>query len=176
MHLPRLTAVTAIALLALAGCSRDTGETPRLMNIRSGDSPDEFSILPTQPLQAPPDFSALPVPTPGGANLVDPDPRAEAVAALGGRVSAERTNGIPSADAGLVRYAARDGVDADIRDTLAEEDLQIRSQSRGRLLERLANTNLYRQAYEDQILDPQEELQRWRARGVRTPAAPPAGR
>ena len=35
------------------------------------------------------------------------------------------------------------------------------------------NTNVYRQAYEEQILDPQAELRLWRSRGVRTPSAPP---
>ncbi|GAB4263161.1 MAG: DUF3035 domain-containing protein [Pararhodobacter sp.] len=144
------------------------------MNARANQtSPDEFSILPTQPLQAPPDFTSLPAPTPGGTNLVDPDPRAEAVSALGGRVSAERTAGIPSADAGLIAYAGRSGVSDDIRETLAREDLEFRRRNNPRLLERLFNTNVYQQAYEDEVIDPQEELRRWRERGARTPAAPP---
>jgi hypothetical protein len=137
------------------------------------ETPDEFSILPTQPLQAPPNFETLPAPTPGGSNLVDPDPRAEAVSALGGRVSAERTNGIPSADSGLVAYAGRSGVSENIRQTLATEDNDFRRDNRPRPLERLFNSNVYQQAYEDEVIDPQEELRRWRERGVRTPAAPP---
>ena len=72
-----------------------------------------------QPLQAPPSFQALPEPTPNGANLVDQDPRALAAQALGGRVSAERTSSVPGADAGLVGYAGRNGVQSDIRATLA---------------------------------------------------------
>jgi len=169
----RLCTIVGTALL-LAACSQ--GDMPSLMNARShSTSPDEFSIVPTQPLQAPDSFETLPAPTPGGTNLVDPDPRAEAVAALGGRVSAERTSGIPSADAGLVRYAARQGVSDDIRQTLAAEDEQFRRNNSPRLLERAFNTNVYRDAYREQILDPQEELRRWRARGVQTPSAPPAG-
>lgn len=145
-----------------------------MMNVTAHQSgPDEFSILPTGPLQAPDNFTDLPTPTPGGSNLVDPDPRAQAVAALGGRVSAERTQGIPAADTGLVRYAGRDGVTDGIRETLAAEDLQFRQNNRPRILERMFNTNVYRQAYEDVVIDPQEELRRWRARGVRTPSAPP---
>ncbi len=173
----RLSALAGLALLLLAAACSRGGDAPRLMNLQAHQSsPDEFSIVPTQPLQAPGDFRTLPTPTPGGANLVDPDPRAAAVAALGGRVSAERTSGVPGADAGLVSYAGRNGVTAGIRETLAAEDLDLRRDGRGRVLERMFNTNMYRRAYADQILDPQEELLRWRSRGVRTPAAPPPPR
>lgn len=176
MSLLRVSTLTALCLLSLGACSRNS-EVPRLMNIEAHQqSPDEFSIVPTGPLQAPPSFDALPPPTPGGTNLVDPDARAEAVAALGGRISAERDGGVPGADAGLVSYAGRNGVSGDIRATLAAEDEDVRRDGRGRLLERMFNTDLYRNAYEDQLLDPQEELVRWRARGVRTPAAPPPER
>jgi len=173
MTLYRLLAVTGLSLLALSACSRN-GDVPQLMNASAHQrGPDEFSIVPTAPLQAPNSFAELPAPTPGGSNLVDPDPRAQAVAALGGRVSAERTSGIPAADAGLVRYAGRAGVSDGIRSTLAAEDLEFRRRNNPRLLERMFNTNRYRAAYEEQILDPQEELRRWRERGVRTPSAPP---
>ncbi|MEZ5750444.1 MAG: DUF3035 domain-containing protein [Paracoccaceae bacterium] len=171
-----LCIVAGLGLLALGACSRG-GDVPLLMNAASSSNgPDEFSILPTQPLQAPPSFSALPEPTPGGTNLTDPDPRAEVVSALGGRVSAERTSGVPAADRGLLGYTGRNGVSENIRTTLAEEDVEIRRSNRPRLLERLFNTNVYRQAYDDQLLDPEDELQRWRRQGVRTPAAPPAER
>ncbi|MFN4098883.1 MAG: DUF3035 domain-containing protein [Pararhodobacter sp.] len=174
MTLFRLT-FAALGLLTLTACS--SGEVPRLMNTTSHASgPDEFSIVPTQPLQAPTDFNALPTPTPGGSNLVDPDPRAAAAAALGGNINAVRAAGVPAADAGLVQYAGRGGVAPDIRTTLAAEDIEIRRSGQGRVLERLFNTNLYRRAYADQILDPQRELARWRAAGVRTPAAPPPAR
>lgn len=169
----RAIILTALATVMLAGCaSRD--DEPRLMNIGSSSrSPDEFSILPTQPLQAPPNFSDLPQPTPGGRNLVDPDPRAEAVAALGGNVSAERGAGVPAADSALVSHTARHGVQTDIRETLAAEDRQHRQRNRGRLLERVFGVNTYPRAYSDQALDRHGELERWRRAGARTPAAPP---
>jgi len=174
MTLVRLIALLGLGLLTLSACSR--GDVPQLMNAASHQSsPDEFSIVPTGPLEAPTNFQTLPPPTPGGTNLVDPDARAQAIAALGGRVSAERTAGIPAADAGLVRYAARAGTTEGIRATLAAEDEDFRRANRPRILERAFNTNTYRSAYQDEILDPQEELRRWRARGVRTPAAPPQG-
>lgn len=173
----RLALAALVALSLVGACSRRDDSVPLLMNAAAMQTaPDEFSILPTQPLQAPPNFSELPEPTPGGENLVDPDPRALAVSALGGRVAAERTASIPSADAGLVAYAGRGGVAGDIRETLAAEDLEFRRDNRPRILERLFNTNVYSQAYEDEILDPQEELRRWRLRGVATPSAPPAER
>lgn len=177
MDMYRICAIVGLGLLTLSACSRNEEGAPILMNAANSQrTPDEFSILPTAPLQAPADFQSLPTPTPGGSNLVDPDPRADAVSALGGRVSAERTSGIPGSDAGIVRYAGRQGVSENIRETLAEEDLETRRSNRPRLLERMFSTNVYRQTYEDEILDPQEELRRWRRRGVRTPAAPPQGR
>ncbi len=163
--------LTGLAAAMLAGCAAD-GD-PRLMNIGAQRSPDEFAILPTEPLQSPPDFQTLPTPTPGGRNLVDPDPRAEAVAALGGRVSAERTGGIPAADAALVRHAARRGTQEDIRETLAAEDLEHRRRNRGRILERAFGVNVYNRAYQRQALDRHAELDRWRQAGARTPTAPP---
>lgn len=167
-----ILATIGLGLLTLSACSRS--DNPILMNAAAHQNgPDEFSIVPTGELQAPTDFVSLPAPTPGGTNLVDPDARALAVEALGGRVSAERTSGVPSADAGLVGYAGRSGVSGDIRETLAAEDLEFRRDNTPRILERVFNTNVYRQAYDDQLLDPQEELRRWRARGVRTPSAPP---
>lgn len=176
MRLLRLSLLLGLCLAAVAGCGRNS-DVPNLMNIQARqDSPDEFSILPTGPLQAPTSFDSLPTPTPGGTNLVDPDPQAEVAVALGGRVGAVRTAGVPAADAGLVQYAGRDGISDGIRETLAQEDEAVRRAGRGRILERLFNTNLYRRAYEDQILDPQAEMRRWRATGVRTPAAPPPER
>ena len=168
----RAIILTCLTAAMLAGCAASDGD-PRLMNVGAQRSPDEFAILPTEPLQAPPNFTTLPTPTPGGRNLVDPDPRADAVAALGGRVSAERTGGIPQADAALVRHAARGGVQEDIRETLAAEDREHRRRNQGRLLERAFGVNVYHRAYRGQALDRHAELDRWRRAGARTPAAPP---
>lgn len=174
MGIMRGITAAGVALALLAGCSSRSDE-PRLMNIAGSQrSPDEFAILPTRPLQAPPDFRALPEPTPGGTNLVDPDPRAQAVAALGGRPSAARAGGVPSADAALVGHAARHGgASPNIREELAAEDLEFRRSRQPRILERLFGTNTYNRAYEPQALDPHSELERWRQAGARTPAAPP---
>lgn len=153
---------------ALAACSR--GGEPNLVNVPTTDGPDEFAILPTKPLETPPDLAALPPPTPGGVNRSDPTPHADAVAALGGN---RGTLGRASTDGALVSYAARYGVAPDIRGTLAASDLAFRRANDGRLLERVFNVNLYFEAYATQSLDQYRELERFRAAGVPTPAAPP---
>jgi len=162
----------ALGLLALAACG-NPDENPNLMNIRaSSGSPDEFAILPTKPLSEPPDYSQLPQPTPGGANLTDPTPTADAVAALGGNPSRIST-GIPGADGALVNATGRFGRSGNIRDQLAAEDLEYRQNNNGRLLERLMSVNVYYDAYEPQELDQHAELERFRNANRLTPSAPP---
>lgn len=160
-------ALTAVAMLAACG----SDDNPVLMNLRPpGNGPDEFAILPPQPLELPEDLAALPIPTPGGSNRTDPRPLDDAIIALGGTPQA---SGIPAGDAGLVSYATRAGVATDIRSTLAAEDLEFRRDNNGRILERLFDVNVYFKAYRDQALDQQAELAFWRSRGARTPSAPP---
>ena len=165
--------LTALALaLVLSACSKKEG---KMMNLRaSGSGPDEFAILPTKPLESPKDYAALPDPTPGGVNLADPTPRADAVKALGGNPKYLTRDGIPSGDSAIVSAASRYGVASDIRPTLAEEDKEFRSKNKGKLLERILGVTVYYKAYEPQSLDRQAELRRMRKSGVRTPAAPPA--
>lgn len=165
-------AVAIGAALTLAACSNDG----RLMNLQStGAGPDEFAIIPPKPLELPTNLAELPPPTPGGVNRTDQHPEADAVAALGGNPEAVLRSGgsVPAADAALVNYASRNGVTPGIRQTLAAEDEAFRMDNQGRLLERLANVNVYYRAYRDYSLDQYSELARWRAAGLRTPTAPP---
>jgi uncharacterized lipoprotein NlpE involved in copper resistance len=156
--------------VTLAGCGGS--EEPRLMNLRGSNvGPDEFSILPTKPLTMPPDLAALPAPTPGGSNITDQDPFADAATALGGNAAVKNR---ASTDGGLVTYASRLGTQANIRTQLAAEDLEWRRTNDGRLLEKLVKANMYYRAYQPMSLDQYAELERWRALGVRTPSAPPA--
>ena len=166
-----VTAIAIVAMLGLAACgSRD--KPPSLMNIKATQGPDEFGILPPKPLEMPQSLSDLPEPTPGGANLTDPQPFDDAAIALGGKPQAQ-AGGIPAADGALYAHAGRFGVDGGIRQTLAAEDLEWRRDNNGRVLERLFNVNVYFKAYRKQWLDQHAELARWRAKGVRTPSAPP---
>lgn len=157
------------AFVVLAACS---GGDPELMNIRT-DTPDEFAVLPTKPLEAPEDYTALPEPTPGGTNLVDPTPNADAVAALGGNPDRLERGTIYAGEQVLLSHAARYGVPGDIRETLAAEDLEWRRDNNGRLLERWFNVNVYYSSYRPMSLDQHLELLRLRRMGVWTPSAPP---
>ncbi len=160
------------AALALAGCSGD--RQPQLLNVRSNtNSPDEFAILPTKPLQQPEDYASLPEPTPGGRNRVDPTPNEDAVAALGGNPAALARTGVSAGDGALFAHATRYGVTPGIRGELAAADLDYRRRNDGRLLERVFNVNVYFRAYGPLSLDQHSELERWRLLGVRTPSAPP---
>ena len=157
-------------VLALAGCAGDAD--PILMNLKAeGSGPDEFGILPTKPLQLPDSFAALPEPTPGGTNITDPTPEADAIAALGGNPAA-RGRGA-AGDGAMVTQASRFGVAPDIRAQLAADDLEFRRDNNGRLLERLFRVNVYFDAYADVSLDQYAELERFRRMGVRTSSAPP---
>jgi hypothetical protein len=169
MQARRGKAVIAVAaMLALVACGNGT---PQLMNLRTGEGPDEFGIVPPKPLAMPESLTELPEPTPGGTNRTDRDPEAEAAIALGGRPGA--AGGIPAGDGALYAHAARFGVESGIRATLASEDLEWRRDNNGRILERLFNVNVYYKAYREQRLDQQAELLRWRKLGIRTPSAPP---
>lgn len=163
-------AVAGIALVLLSACGRNDSP-PNLMNIRSAEGPDEFGILPPKALSLPESLTELPEPTPGGTNLTDPTPNADAIVALGGR-----PEGGVAGDAGLINHASRYGVSQDIRQTLAAADLAFRSKNRGKPLERLFNLNVYYRVYQPQSLNQQKELERWRALGVRTVSAPPQKR
>ena len=165
-----VTAIAILAMLGLAACGGN--KPPQLMNIRSTGGPDEFGILPPKPLELPEKLGELPEPTPGGDNRTDPRPFDDASIALGGKPQ-QKAGGIPSADAALYAHSNRFGTETGIRQTLADEDLKWRRDNNGRVLERLFNVNVYYKAYRKQWLDQQAELIRWRAKGVRTPSAPP---
>ena len=180
---PRLTlgkiTLGAVLLLTLSACGGMFGgndKDPRLMHVRSQTrSPDEFAVVPTKPLQMPEDLAQLPAPTPGGANITDPTPEADAIAALGGNPAALGQQTIAAASTTLVNYTGRYGRSAGIRQTLAAEDLQWRRDHDGRLLEQIFNTNVYYRAYAGMSLDQHAELEYWRARGVKNVGAPPKG-
>ena len=162
-------ALIILGTLLLTACGGR--EDPQLLNPRqpAGQGPDEFAILPTKPLTIPEDLAALPAPTPGGTNLTDPTPEADAIVALGGRPGSS----VGAGDGALLRHAGRFGTVPSIRATLAAEDLAFRRANDSRLLERLFNTSVYYRVYEPQMLDTYAELERMRRAGIRTPSAPP---
>lgn len=159
-------------LIFLSACGGSEGLRP--LRASSG-GPDEFTVLPSAPLEMPSDLSRLPAPTPGVSSRVDATPKADAIAALGGRASAAFAGGIPATDAALVAAANRHGTAANIRQTLAAEDAQLRAGA-GRFMLPFVGGDRYFRAYSGQKLDAYAELERLRAMGVETPTAPPLGR
>jgi hypothetical protein len=155
------------AFLLVTACGGD--------GLRNLDSdlagPDEFSILPTRPITIPDTF-ALPPPTPGGTNRTDQTPNADAIAVLGGDPSAIRAGGIPAQDTALVAFAARQGTDPAIRQTLAQEDAAFRARAGGPSFN-IFGSDRYYPAYARYALDAYRELARLRAAGVTVPTAPP---
>ena len=167
----RTTILAIIAAAALTACT--SSERP-LHNLEgAGGGPDDFSVLPVAPLEIP-QTKALPQPTPGGSNRVDPTPKADAIAALGGRASAQVAGGVPTRDAALVARASRHGLTTNIRQQLATEDAAVRRSARRFNLFGLFGDGTYFGAYARQALDAYAELARFRAAGVATPSAPPA--
>ena len=148
--------------LALAACAGDG----RLHRLDAGAvAPDEFSVIPMRPLVLP---GTLDLPPPGGVNRADPNPRGDAMVALGG------TDGAGLAgDAALMAQVARHGTDPAIRATLAAEDAAFRSRAVALGGPNILARDRYFQAYARQALDAGAELDRFRAAGVATPSAPP---
>jgi hypothetical protein len=165
-----------IACTALAGC----GGVDRDITLRkirnTSNGPEEFTIVPGKPLEAPPNFVELPAPTPGGSNRTDQQPIADAVAALGGRPGALNDSGISAADGALVTAAARRGVDPSIRPTLAAEDEQFRRRKSRANQFRIFGGDEYYRAYRNESLDPLATQRIWRSAGAPTPSAPPGGK
>lgn len=160
-----------LTAIALAACS--SGERP-LHDMRSTTGgPDEFSIMPVAPLEMPATMT-LPTPTPGGSNITDPTPKADAIVALGGNPAAVNAGGIPASDAALVARANRNGTQADIRGVLAAEDAKFRAGKKRLGFLSILSRDRYFKAYARQALDAYAELARFRAAGVATPTAPPA--
>ena len=167
-----LTVKCGLVAILIAGLSACGGGTPDLLQLRSPRAgPDEFAIVPNEPLEIPQNHAALPVPTPGGANRSDPDPAADVAVALGGSAAAVRGGGIRGPE--LIARATRFGVEDDIRRVLAAEDLEFRRRNAGRVLERVLDVTTYYRVYDPQSLDQYAELERLRRAGIRTPAAPP---
>jgi hypothetical protein len=163
--------ILSLMVLAVAACGRGDGVLSRIKN--DGNGPDEFTVLPTAPLQTPQTYNSLPTPTPGGANLVDPNPRAEGVAAMGGNPAATVPGAIGAGDGGLVNHTRRFGVTPGVRQELAVEDAQTRRRHGRVNIFNIGPNDDYTDAYKKQWLDSQAEQSRMTRSGVVTPSAPP---
>ncbi len=162
-------AALILITLGLTACG-DKG----LRNLRTDSAgPDEFLLQPVKPLEAPANYTELPSPTPGQANLTDRSAVSEGVAALGGRTG-DPNAAIPASDGALVQHVSRRGVDPNIRAELAEADAAFRKR-RGRFGQiRLVPTDRYDDVYRRFILNARSEAAKWRRAGARTPSSPPS--
>ncbi|MBC6442281.1 MAG: DUF3035 domain-containing protein [Rhodobacteraceae bacterium] len=163
-----------LIVLTLAACDTSQG-IGRLFatNIAQADGPDEFSILPTKPLEQPENYTELPIPQAGGPNLVDSQPEQDAVAALGGNPSSLTSTVIRPGEGTLLAVAERRGRDTGIREVLTREDADWRANRQPRLLERWFGTDTYFRTYENQTIQARSVAEHLRHSGVRVPVAPP---
>lgn len=163
----RTVILSVVSLTLMAAC---VGGNDGLRRLDGGDGPDEFAVQPAQPLAIPDQLS---LPAPGGGNRAIVDPTASAILALGGDPGAATAGGIPTRDAALVTAVSRNGVDPDIRATLAREDEAFRQSAALRNWFNWLGRDRYFQAYARQSLDAYAELDRFREAGVTVPTAPP---
>ena len=172
MILPRLM-IVGVLILGLSACGNKDRDIQLRKIKHTGNGPDEFSILPSKPLEPPEDFTLLPVPTPGGSNRTDQNPRGDGIAALGGNPNALVATGVSSADSALVSYAGRYGISSGIRETLRIEDKEVRRRHGKVNILNIGPTDDYTNAYRRQWLNAYDEYYRLRRLGVTVPSAPP---
>ncbi|PJI84588.1 beta-barrel assembly complex subunit BamF [Yoonia maricola] len=165
----RALSFSVLALILITAC----GNTDRpLRDLQSaGGGPDEFAVIPLDPLEIP-QTRDLPTPTPGGTNRADPSPNADAIVALGGSPSAQIAGGVPAGDAALVAQTSRYGVDPNIRAVLAAEDEARLNRARRSNVINPLGRDRYFPAYRREALDASAELARLQDLGVRVPQVP----
>lgn len=165
----RIAQVMILGLsVGVLGCSNKPLHEMR----NNSNGPDEFLVEPVKPLTAPRDYDVLPAPTPGGSNLVDLDPRADAVDALGGSPEALKVAGVPASDQALVTSSSRYGVTPGTREQLAQEDAEFRKRQARWSGFKLFPVDRYSQAYRRNNLEPFPVNEAFRRSGRKTPTAP----
>ncbi|MGF1445704.1 MAG: DUF3035 domain-containing protein [Pikeienuella sp.] len=162
-----------LAFIALAGCEA-IGNPIEVMR---GDrpTPDEFAVITRGELMMPPglDTSSLPEPSPGLRSPLEPDPQAEAIAALTGRevaASTPRGVAVSRGEAALLAAANASAASPEIRAEIAREN------------EALAEAQPYEpptifelfsgggpDVDPDELIDPVAESQRLQEAGVPAP-------
>ncbi len=147
------SAFVAVLILATAigGCDRRPSDGRGLLErLSNRGGPDELATVPQKPLEPPSDFSQLPEPLPGTGNRADLTPGIDVVVAMTG--SAPSNAASASGDSlFLAEIKQRAG-------TVPDDGFGWFGLFDGR----------------GDLLDAQAELERLRAMGIRTPAAPPS--
>lgn len=162
-----------IALFILLSATLAACSSNGLRKLESpSDGPDEFAVQPVKALETPDNYTTLPTPTPGQANLTDRSALNEGVIAFGGRPEADG-GAIPASDGALVQHASRLGVLPNVREDLAETDAKFRKRKQRFTGIRIVPVDRYNQAYKKQSLDQSAEARKWRRAGARTPSYAP---
>jgi len=170
MRIP-LGVIFLTTALAVSGC----GSTGLRELEQPSSGPDEFMVMPAEPLIAPENYASLPTPTPGGTNLTDQNPQADAIVALGGTAAALNSGGaIPNSDGALVTASSRYGVEPNVRGTLAAEDSAFRKRENRTARFKLFAVDRYAEAYEKETINPFNVNNWFRRSGYGTPSAPPS--
>lgn len=168
-------AMAAIALLALIGCDQVGNPIKVLTGKRA--SPDEFQVLPREPLQMPRDLS-LPVPQPGTPSPRAPQPKRAAQMALLGTTAGPVAAQPSSGEQALLSAANTAAADPEIRATL-ESDQKKASEGPYEpptIWELIGvSDGDYANVDPEIVLDPQTEAKRLRTKGAAsTPVDPDA--
>ncbi len=119
----------ALGLIALGGCSAIGNPIDALD--RKKTAPDEFAVINRDALRVPPGLgtSTLPEPRPGEPSPLEPDPQAEAIAALTGRRDAAltpRSTPISRGEAALLEAADAAAVSPTIRIEIERDKEDLR--------------------------------------------------
>ena len=155
-----------VIIFLLSACSSDDARLRDLYDVGTG--PEEFAVLPSKPLTIPSNLKNLPVPDLAAGNLSDPTPKHDLIEILGGSI--DNSISIPEKDKNLLKYVSRAGVDANIREELADDDRKFLRRMGVLTSVKLFRVDRYNQIYRKMTLSAPKELERWRSLGVRTPS------
>ncbi len=157
--------------MAVTACGRDKEIFDKNGDFKIRDAgPDEFAIVPTKELEIPEDTTTLPEPALGSVNRVDLVPQKDAVAALGGQPDRLDSTLVANDEQALIAAASRNGVSADIRDQIAEDDKKFNKRNRRKNFERWFGFGSRLKTYQNESIEQTQELNRLRRQGVRTPS------
>ncbi len=137
------------------------------------ESPDAFNVYPRRPLEMPADLSALPPPRPGAPSRLDPQPEAEAQAALSNAGTPVAARTAPSTgELALIEGAG--AADPDIRAALASEPETTESPYGLSSFFGIAVPDYkVSDGRSSPVLDPRDEAERIQQTGAATPNPPP---
>lgn len=180
----RATAVAMFTLLA--ACQTDKVEIAEENDVYSDSLqisdfanilqtvPDEFSVVTKRPLELPDNFAALPVPEPGKVSTREPNPQADARAALSFEPvpAATGTGGPSAAEAAILSSAG--AADPAIREKIASDQAQYEAENAQYILDRVFPRLREVREGDTNIINAEEERLRLLEEGI-TPRATRSG-